>query len=172
MKIGTKGLEMIKSYEGLRLKGYLPTPHDVPTIGYGHTKTARLGMVITEKEAEHLLKKDLVWVQNTIAANVKVPLTQNQYDALCSFIYNLGATNFRRSTLLAKLNKQNYKGAADELLRWDKQGNKVLRGLTRRRKAERGLFLYETAPTTPSNPQGPLGRLLAALMAIFANRGA
>jgi len=172
MKIGKQGLEMIKSFEGLKLHAYLPTPDDVPTIGYGHTKTAWLGMTITEKQAEALLKKDLGWVEAVVAKNVTVPLTQPQYDALCSFVYNLGGTNFKRSTLLKKLNNKDYRGAADELLRWDKQGSKVLRGLTRRREAERALFLSEPSATTQTPTQGLLAALLAALMAILKNRGA
>lgn len=172
MKIGKQGLEIIKEYEGLRLHAYMPTPIDVPTIGYGHTKTAYLGMKITEKGAEALLKQDLGWVEAVVNKNVTVPLTQPQYDALCSFVYNLGGTNFKRSTLLKKLNNKAYREAADELLRWDKQGSKVLRGLTRRREAERALFMSEPNATSPAPTQGPLAALLAALMAILKNRGA
>lgn len=172
MKIGKQGLDLIKSFEGLELEAYMPTPIDVPTIGYGHTKTVEMGMKITEKQAEDLLKKDLAWVEAVIAKNVTVPLTQPQYDALCSFIYNLGGTNFKRSTLLKKLNNKAYRGAADELPRWNRQGSKVLRGLTRRREAERALFLSEPMVTSPAPTQGPLAALIAALMAIFKNKGA
>lgn len=172
MKIGKQGLDLIKSFEGLELKAYMPTPIDVPTIGYGHTKTAKMGMKITEAGAEALLKQDLAWVEAVVNKSVTVPLTQPQYDALCSFVYNLGGTNFKRSTLLKKLNNKAYSDAADELLRWDKQGSKVLRGLTRRREAERALFLSEPDATTSVPTQGPLAALLAALMAIFSNRGA
>ena len=136
-----KNVDMIKKSEGLRLEAYLPTPNDVWTIGYGHTKTAQPGMKITTKGAESLLVHDLAWVENVVNDAVKVPLSQNQYDALCSFVYNLGGTNFRSSTLLRVLNKGDYKGAADQLLRWDKQKGKTLRGLTIRRKEERELFL-------------------------------
>ena len=172
MKIGTRGLELIKMFEGLRLQAYMPTPIDVPTIGYGHTKTAKMGMKITGAGAEALLKQDLGWVEAVVNKNVTVPLTQPQYDALCSFVYNLGGTNFKRSTLLKKLNNKAYSEAADELLRWDKQGSKVLSGLTRRREAERALFLSKTTTPSPAPTQGPLQALLAALMAIFTNRGA
>lgn len=134
-------VELIKESEGLRLTAYLPTPNDVWTIGYGHTKTAKPGMRITKAGAEELLKHDLAWVEEALKQYVKVPLTQNQYDALASFVYNLGASNFKRSTLLKLLNKGNYQGAADQLLRWDKQKGKVLRGLTIRRNHERDLFL-------------------------------
>jgi len=136
-----KNVEMIKVSEGLRLEAYLPTPNDVWTIGYGHTKTAKPGMKITNKGAEALLLHDLEWVEDVIELHVEVALTQNQYDALCSFIYNLGGTNFASSTLLRKLNKGDYQGAADQLPRWNKQKGKVLRGLTIRRKEERDLFL-------------------------------
>ena len=172
MKIGKQGLDLIKTFEGLRLQAYMPTPNDVPTIGYGHTKTAKLGMKITEKGAHQLLKQDLAWVERAVNKRVTVPITQAQYDALCSFVYNLGETNFSKSTLLKRLNNKRYAEAADELLRWDKQGSKVLRGLTRRREAERALFLSEPDATTSMPTQGPLAALLAALMAIFSNRGA
>ena len=134
-------LDLIKESEGLRLEAYLPTPNDVYTIGYGHTKTAEKGMVITLAGAEELLLHDLAWVEVAVHKYVKVPLNQNQYDALCSFVYNLGATNFKNSTLLKKLNKKDYNGAANELPRWNKQKGKVLRGLTKRRQLEKGLFL-------------------------------
>jgi len=172
MKIGKQGLELIKSFEGLELKAYMPTPNDVPTIGYGHTKTVKMGMKITEKQAEALLKKDLAWVELAVNKRVTVPLTQQQYDALCSFVYNLGETNFNNSTLLKRLNNKRYEEAANELLRWNKQGKKVLRGLTRRREAEKALFLSKTTTPSPAPTKGLLAALLAALVAIFTNRGA
>lgn len=141
MSKSLSNVDLIKESEGLRLKAYLPTPNDVYTIGYGHTKTAEKGMVITLAGAEALLLHDLAWVEVAVNKYVKVPLSQNQYDALCSFVYNLGATNFRNSTLLKKLNKKDYNGAANELLRWNKQKGKVLRGLTKRRQLEKDLFL-------------------------------
>jgi lysozyme len=136
-----KNIEMIKKHEGLRLDAYLPTPNDVWTIGYGHTKTAKQGMKISEAKAEELLRADIAWVEASIAKNVKVPLTQNQYDALASLIYNIGGTAFAKSTLLKMLNAGDYHGAANQFLRWDKQKGKTLRGLTRRREEERMLFL-------------------------------
>ena len=136
-----KNVDMIKESEGLRLDAYMPTPNDVWTIGYGHTKTAKPGMKITVKGAEALLLHDLAWVEDVVNDFVEVPLTQNQYDALCSFVYNVGGSAFRKSTLLRKLNTGDYQGAADQLPRWNKQKGKVLRGLTRRRAEERTLFL-------------------------------
>jgi len=141
MRIGKEGLELIKKWEGVKLTAYMPTPNDVWTIGYGHTKTARPGMTITLEKAEELLVQDLEWVQEALAEHVKVPLNQNQYDSLASFVYNLGETNFASSTLLRKLNAGDYLGAADQLPRWNKQKGKVLRGLTSRRAEERSLFL-------------------------------
>ena len=168
MRISTQGLDLIKTFEGLRLHAYMPTPIDVPTIGYGHTKTAKIGMKITERGAEELLKRDLAWVEKGVNKHVNVPLTQPQYDALCSFVYNLGATNFRRSTLLKRLNEGKYGEAANELLRWDKQGKKVLRGLTRRREAERALFVSKPSATKPATPQGALAALISSLIALLS----
>lgn len=140
MNIGKAGLELIKKWEGVKLTAYLPTPNDVWTIGYGHTKTARPGMTITLEEAENLLVRDLQWVEEALTKHVKVPLSQNQFDALASFVYNLGETNFASSTLLRKLNQSDYAGAADQLLRWNKQKGVVLKGLTNRRTEEKALF--------------------------------
>lgn len=139
--ISPRGLDMIKKHEALRLHAYLPTKNDVPTIGYGHTKGVFLGMVITEKQATQFLAEDCEWVEKVLSDYVKVPLNQNQYDALASFIFNLGGTNFKNSTLLRKLNSGDYRGAADELPRWNKQKGVVLNGLTKRRAEERALFL-------------------------------
>lgn len=137
-------IDHIKHWEQLRLEAYLPTPNDVWTIGWGHTGTAQKGMKITEEEAERLLRADLEWVEVSINKNVEVPLTQLQYDALASFIFNVGAYAFSRSTLLELLNASDYVGAADQLLRWNKQKGKVLKGLTRRREDEREMFLEGT----------------------------
>jgi lysozyme len=137
----------IKESEGLRLEAYKPTKHDVWTIGWGHTKGVFPGQVITEEEAEEFLAQDLAWVRTAIDNQVDVPLTQNMYDALVSFVFNLGEANFASSTLLKKLNSKDYKGAANELPRWNKQRNKrtgvmePLTGLTIRRAKERSLFL-------------------------------
>ena len=137
---GIKDVELIKESEGLRLQAYLPTPNDVWTIGYGHTKTAFKGMSITKAGAEALLLHDLAWVETAIDTYVQVPLNQNQYDALASFIYNVGATAFRKSTMLKLLNKGDYAGAAGQFPRWNKQKGKVLKGLTTRRQKEQTLF--------------------------------
>jgi lysozyme len=136
---GVSDLSLIKDFEGVRLTSYQDVV-GVWTIGYGHTKTAKPGMRITMYGATELLRQDLRWVEKAIKKNVKVPLTQNQYDALASWVFNLGETNLRSSTLLKKLNAGDYTGAGQEMLRWNKAGGKVVRGLTRRREAEVALW--------------------------------
>tara|TARA_R110000868_G_scaffold411155_1_gene702015 strand:+ start:614 stop:1147 length:534 start_codon:yes stop_codon:yes gene_type:complete len=130
---------LIREFEGLRLEAYRDIV-GVFTIGYGHTKTAKLGMKITERGAEELLITDLKWVEETINKNVKFKLTQNQYDALASFIYNVGGTAFVKSTMLKKLNASDYDGASKEFRRWNKAGGQVINGLVRRRRAEQKMF--------------------------------
>lgn len=134
-------VEIIKEFEGLELTAYLPTPNDVPTIGYGHTKGVFLGQVITERQAEEFLRQDVRWAVEAVERAVLVPLNVNQKSALVSFTFNIGATAFRKSTLVDKLNHKDYNEAAYQFLRWNKQKGKVLRGLTRRRIAEKNLFL-------------------------------
>lgn len=135
-----KNVQAIKDHEALRLTAYLPTKNDVWTIGYGHTKGVKEGMVITEAQAEKFLREDIAWVEDVIDSIVKVPLTQNQRDALGSLIFNIGGTAFANSTVLRKLNEKDYSGAADAFLMWVKQKGVVLKGLVRRREQERKLF--------------------------------
>lgn len=137
----TKNVNIIKKHEGLRLEAYLPTPNDVWTIGYGHTHTTKQGMKITQAQADKLLYMDLAWAEEAVNTLVKVPLTQNQFDALVSFVFNVGAGAFSKSTLLRFLNMGDYTNAAAQFLRWNRQKGKVLNGLTRRRQEERELFL-------------------------------
>jgi len=111
------------------------------TIGYGHTKNVKIGDKITKDEADELFLEDVSEFEQCIKDNVNVPLTQNQYDALVSFCYNVGTGAFKKSTLLAKLNNEDYIGAANEFLKWNKSGGKVIDGLTDRRKAEKNMFL-------------------------------
>ena len=142
--IGSNGLELIKRSEGKRLTCYLPTPNDKATIGYGNTNSVTKKDIgrktITEYEAERLLKNDVKGAERVVTRSVNAEINQNQFDALVSFVYNVGAGHFRNSTLLKKLNKNDFDGASDEFLRWNKQAGKVLNGLTKRRKAEKKLF--------------------------------
>ncbi|MGM8836205.1 lysozyme [Enterobacter hormaechei subsp. steigerwaltii] len=145
MQTSDKGISLIKQFEGCKLTAYQDSV-GVWTIGYGWTqpvdgKPIRAGMTIKQETAERLLKTGLVSYEIDVSRLVKVSLTQGQFDALVSFTYNLGARSLSTSTLLRKLNAGDYAGAADEFLRWNKAGGKVLNGLTRRREAERALFL-------------------------------
>ncbi|MGX1904016.1 lysozyme [Enterobacter asburiae] len=145
MQTSEKGIALIKEFEGCKLTAYQDSV-GVWTIGYGWTqpvdgKPIRAGMTIKQETAERLLKTGLVSYESDVSRLVKVGLSQGQFDALVSFTYNLGARSLSTSTLLLKLNAGDYAGAADEFLRWNKAGGKVLNGLTRRREAERALFL-------------------------------
>lgn len=140
MKIGDKGLELIKSFEGCKLEAYMPTAEDVPTIGYGHTRGVAMGDTCTQDEADEWLRGDLSWVEDCINNSIRVPLTQNEFDALCSLVFNIGCGAFKASTLARMLNDSDYDGAAEQFKRWDKQAGKQLAGLTRRRAAEHELF--------------------------------
>lgn len=143
MKTSPKGIALIKSAEGLRLKAY-PDPGTgaLPwTIGYGSTSGVTRNMVITEAQAEQMLAEDLVRFERIVERLVRVPLNQGQFDALVSFTYNVGEGNFTKSTLLRKLNAGDATGAAEQFSRWVNAGGKVLPGLVKRRAAERSLFL-------------------------------
>lgn len=140
MNISDAGLNLIKSFEALRLKAYKPTPDDVWTIGYGHTKNVGDGDTCTDGQALNWLREDLGWVESCINKNVKIPLVQNEFDALCSLVFNIGCTAFAGSTLLKLLNNADYDGASAQFGRWNKQEGKELATLTRRREAERELF--------------------------------
>lgn len=143
--------ELIKKWEQLRLTAYLPTPNDRWTIGWGHTHTTRQGMVITREKAEELFRGDVKWAVDAVNKEVSVGLTQNQFDALVSLVFNIGATQFRNSTLLRKLNAGEYQGAAEQFLVWNKQKGKVLKGLVNRRQEEYEYFLGDTVAEGPSS---------------------
>jgi lysozyme len=141
MQVSEKGLDLIRSSEGLRLTAYL-CPAGKLTIGYGHTgPDVKAGMTITKDQANQLLIQDTKKFADAVNEMVTVPITQNMFDALVSFTYNLGPQNLRDSTLLKKLNAGDKQGAADEFLKWNKSNGKVLDGLTARRESERELFL-------------------------------
>lgn len=134
---------LIKHFEGCSLEAYAdPATGAEPwTIGYGHTgPEVHPGMTITQDEADALLREDAEKVAKQIAPMVHVPLSQEEFDALVCFVFNVGIGNFAKSTLLKKLNAGDYEGAADELPKWNKAAGKVMAGLTRRRNAERELF--------------------------------
>jgi len=159
-KIAKPGLDLIKSFEGLYLTAYLDIV-GVPTIGYGCTEgvtkeDVKNKRTITEAEAEAMMMSELAKFERGVEACVKVPINQNQFDALVSFSYNLGLGSLQKSTLLKLLNAGDVSGAAEQFLRWNKAGGKEVRGLTRRREAERSLFLKsDTALGSSLLPSGP-----------------
>ncbi|OKP05589.1 lysozyme [Xenorhabdus eapokensis] len=143
MEISESGINKLKSYEGLKLKAYPdPATGAAPwTIGYGHTKGVKPGQVITVQQAEEFLHQDLIPIYAAIQRLVKIPLTPGQFDALCSFIFNLGIDNFAHSTLLKKLNTGDYQGAAKEFVKWDRADGRELADLRLRRESEQKTFL-------------------------------
>lgn len=139
-QINQAGLALIKEFEGCRLEAYR-CPAGVATIGYGSTQGVKMGMKINQNQAESLLRQDLERFERGIELAVNVPLSDNQFGALVSFAFNVGINAFSRSTLLKVLNQGYYRTAADQFTFWDKADGRVLPGLTRRRQAERTLFL-------------------------------
>lgn len=147
-KVGQGAIEIARHHEGFRSNAYLD-PVNIPTIGYGLTRyfhregspRVKMGDVISREEAEYSLLFTLQTFMNDVARHIRVELTQNQIDAIASFVYNVGVANFVNSTLLRRLNAGDIQGAADQFPRWNKAGGKVFRGLVRRRGDERALFL-------------------------------
>ncbi len=143
MKTSSQGIDLIKQFEGCELDAYLDAV-GVPTIGYGTTliggKPVPMGLSITEQQAEEYLAFDLVKFEKAINNLVKVNLTQEMFDALVCFTYNLGVGAFGGSTLLKLLNNGEYEKVPAQFLRWSKAKGKVLPGLVRRRRAEAELF--------------------------------
>ncbi|ABN42257.1 gp53 [Sodalis phage phiSG1] len=140
MQISEQGQRLIQDFEACRLEAY-PCSARVWTIGYGHTGSVKPGDQITVAQAEAWLAEDIAAAEKAVNTLVTVPLSQGQFDALCSFVFNVGRPAFASSTLLKKLNAGEVAGAADEFLRWVHAGPKALKGLKRRRTEERALFL-------------------------------
>ena len=139
MKTSPKGIALIKEFEGLRLKAY-KCPGGVWTIGYGHTAGVKHGMVISERQAEEYLKADLIAFEKYLN-DLGLAINQNQFDALISFIYNVGTGNFSSSTLLRKVKANPLDNSImDEFLKWVYSKGRVLPGLQRRRLAEMKLY--------------------------------
>lgn len=158
-EVNRAGIELIKSFEGLSLKPYL-CPANIPTIGYGTTRYPNGSRVtlsdkpINEKQAEAYLIHEVRKIAQTVEKLVKVPVNDNEFAALVCFAYNVGTEAFKKSTLLKLLNASADRVAvADQFLRWNKAGGKELAGLTRRRQAERSLFLQ---PVQASRNSGML----------------
>jgi len=162
-KVNKAGIDLVKGFEGLFLKPYLD-PIKIPTIGYGTiqyedgTKVSMQDPAISEERAVELLQFEINKKSSAIESLIKVPINDNEFAALASFSYNVGSGALGGSTLLKLLNAGTDRTAvADQFLRWDKAGGQQLPGLTRRRQAERSLFLQ---PMVESNtdtllPDGP-----------------
>lgn len=143
--VSQKGLDLIKSFEGCQLTAYRD-PVGILTIGYGHTgPDVTEGQVITQEQADALLAGDVSSTAKGVEDSLWRPVSQFQFDALCSFAYNVGLGAFKQSTLLRFVDAGNYQAAADQFSLWVHAGSEILPGLVRRRAAERALFLEGSA---------------------------
>lgn len=140
MTTSIKGRDLIESVEGIRLKAYLDG-NGIPTIGFGSTGNVKMGDVITAEQADARLAADLHQAEWAVNTFVKVPLNQNQFDALSSFVYNIGSGNFSKSTMLKLLNDGKYEDAAKQFFVWVKVNGKFSQGLMNRRIKEEALFM-------------------------------
>lgn len=139
MEASHRGLELIAKWEGFVPTAYV-CPGGVWTIGYGHTGGVKEGDVISEGVAALLLSRDVAGVENGLN-RLKLKLNQNQFDALVSFIYNIGIGNFRISTILKHLEKKEYTKASEQFGMWKYSNHRILSGLVKRREEEKELFL-------------------------------
>ena len=146
--INDKGLDLIKSFEGFSSDPYKCVA-GIWTIGFGsiygedNKRVTPDHPSVTDSKATELMKRDLWAIEYKVSRLVKVPISSNQFSAICSFVYNVGSGAFQRSTARMKLNREDYQGCADEFLKWKYANKKVIPGLLRRRYAERDLFLSE-----------------------------
>ena len=143
MRTSEAGIALIKSFEGCRTVAYQDAV-GVWTIGYGHTIDVKEGMTITQHQCDVMLEVDIETYENYVKKQVEVSLTQNQFDALVSWVYNLGPTNLRKSTLLKVLNAGKYEEVPYQMKRWVHADGKILKGLVLRREAEAELFSNES----------------------------
>ena len=152
MKTSQKGIDLIVSFEGLKLKAY-KCPAGVWTIGVGHTAGVTEGMEITIKEAYKLLRMDLELFEAAITKYITVPVNQNQFDAMVSLCFNIGRAAFRTSLVCRATNRKSFVEAAEAFGNWRSVGGRPLPGLIRRRAAEKAL--YETPPRLPQAMEPP-----------------
>ena len=179
--INEAGLDLVKSFEGFEPKAYAD-PVGIITIGYGTTAAAgvgivpKLGMQITEAQATEYLMAALNKFAGRIAPLIKAGVNENEWAAMQSLAYNIGPTAFGRSSVLRKFNAGDKQGAADAFLLWNKAGGKVLKGLVRRREAERALFLTSVTShnshviPVPTTAPGFWASLIIALVGIWKGR--
>lgn len=146
MNLGPRGAALIKGKEQLRLEAYLPTPNDVPTIGFGHTKGVRLGDKITVKQAEQFFDEDTAWAVAAVN-KLGVPLSQSMFDALVSLVFNTGVGSITPASTIGKaIRERRYFDAWEAFAKWRKQAKKDLRGLAIRRAEEMQLFMADPLP--------------------------
>lgn len=143
MTISQKGIDLIKTFEGCKLFAYRDSV-GIPTIGYGHTKDVKMGMSITQKQAEEFLKSDIKPVERLLNG-MGINYTQNQFDALTSWIFNLGEGNFKNSTMYKNIvARKSDVEITDQMVKWVNAGGRPLLGLKKRRVAEANMFLGKT----------------------------
>ena len=144
MTISQKGIDLIKTFEGCKLFAYRDSV-GIPTIGYGHTKDVKMGMSITQKQAEEFLKGDIKPVERLLNG-MGINYTQNQFDALTSWIFNLGEGNFKKSTMYKNIvERKSDVEITDQMVKWVNAGGRPLLGLKKRRVAEANMFIGKTA---------------------------
>lgn len=184
MRITQETVDLVKEFEGLRLNAYLD-PVGIVTIGYGYTNRAgygngvAMGDVWTEEQAENMLWKGLEIFADRIRPMFRREATPNQFGAMLSLAYNIGTGAFSKSTALKRFNAGDTEGAAEAMTWFNKAGGKVLRGLVRRREAERALFLSDSQvsinagssvkPDEPTSPAGSttIGATVVAFLALL-----
>lgn len=140
MNLSEQGRLFIQEREALRLDAYKDST-GIWTIGWGHTIGVKEGDTCTLEQAQDFFLQDISPVEACVNREVTVEMSQSQFDALCSFAFNVGCTALARSTLLRKFNAGDTEGAANEFMRWNHAGGAVLAGLTKRREQEMQLFL-------------------------------
>ena len=136
ISLSATALVAIVLHEGYKENAYIPVAGDIPTIGFGTTSGVKLGDRTSPEKALQVALRDIQKFEGALKQCVKVPLTQGEYDVYISLSYNIGSSSFCRSTLVKKLNQQDYQGACQEILRWDQFKGKRLPGLTKRRQEE------------------------------------
>jgi len=145
MKINELGLDLIKEFESCKLKSYQDIV-GIWTIGWGHTgPEVKPDLIWTREQADNQLRQDLGRFEEGVSDRLDVDVNENQFSALVSLAYNIGLGNFNGSGLLKQINLGNFEIAAERFLMWNQAGGKVSEGLTRRREAERALFLTGVA---------------------------
>lgn len=140
MKISNEGIALIKKFEGCKLVAYRDSV-GIPTIGIGHTRGVKMGMKITEAQAEDFLREDIAYCEKVLNG-ISTTFTQNEYDALCSWVFNLGVGSFTKSTMYKRIvSKASKESVTDEMVKWVFAGGRSLLGLKRRRVAEANMFI-------------------------------